>query len=836
MSDEEYREGGEEFQAEDENTDLESEDQDIPEPTRKRKRPSKATKDGKTGRFVPDPDAPPRPKKVSMEEAFLERLVDAVTPIEEEAYATRPKGPGHHKSRAEKVCDIIKGCVTLPGESLGQVQSSVDLAMARKPARPRCETVRDILNGMPTPDDSFQDLPPETLVALAGGMDDDEDWVEVRDTEVSRTAYSAFWATWKACCAVGCVPTELFSLRKHLKCREKGEKTSILSSKVCKNLKDLVLGSPCEDNFGLLACFIRLMVANRIDDHRAVPLADHGMPSGGVFAAFEAKMAANGNGDSLRTIYEAVVAAWQPSQLPWESDMIKKIISIKWRPKANGSDLTGQVLEPYEVQTGDLRRLIQAFDEAAGPKGTNRFRAVAEKAATRSDKAHRVPNDMDGLNRIRERSFLLDLCFRERQRLGLPSPPASQAVVANEEASSMERPTTVEALLAQVSRVKTVEGLERFVALYKEIAEGEDEAVEEDEFFGDQGALMFRDEDEDEEEDEEEDDDDDDDGDAPPTGAKSAKRPADASLESASKRLRSAAVEAQQGAEDRAAMEADRAVEEAAEKAAADKVAAEERAAEVKAAEERAVEEVAAKKAAEKAAAHKVAAKKAAEKAAEDRAATEAARAVEEEAAEKATADKVAAEETAVKRAAEVKAAEKAVEQRAAAERASREKAEIEAAKAVKRKATKEMELKEKAAREAKAAQEKSKASQNGKREAAKAVVVTPAPSADETCPAEPRAGDEEPVVDLGIMELIRGTTKSLPQHKVSSSSHPSNFAATQSQTLADTVDWEARAAPSLGAYRRLQPTDKGARGEPLERHLRRKNIDRVSSSLYMQN
>ncbi|KAK9422956.1 putative Aminotransferase-like plant mobile domain-containing protein [Seiridium unicorne] len=370
----------------------------------------------RTGKFLEEPREP----VVSEDGALVKEIRDAIAPIAQRAYDRRVKGAGHSMGSAEKISEIVDLCVELRPGMLTQLRATARalLAQSKKPRPPavsRRITVQHILDRMPKPDDARFGLDPVEQVQIQQRMNSDPQWVNIRDADVSHTKHSAFWAAWRAICAAGACPTELISARNYLKF--KGDDIVWVPG-FCDHLKNLVLGSPCGKNYALLGCFIRLTVASRMDDHRAVPLSDHGQPDGSFFDVFAGEMSANTDGKSLKEVHASAREKWSSGgkDLPWESRVLTALERVDWRERAPaGRGLKGPVETSYEVTTHHLRRLMIVFDSSAKPDvlTAREYEPVVEKAKSvlSVNKKHRNPFDVDGIRRLRERSFLLDMYF-----------------------------------------------------------------------------------------------------------------------------------------------------------------------------------------------------------------------------------------------------------------------------------------------------------------------------------------------------------------------------------------------------------------------------------------
>ncbi|KAK6077416.1 hypothetical protein SCUP515_04944 [Seiridium cupressi] len=330
---------------------------------------------------------------------WVKEIRDAIAPIAQRAYDRRMKGAGHRMGAAEKISEIVDLCAELTPEMLIQVQTTVRALRARikqpRPsAIPKGGMVQHMLDRMPQPDDAGFGLDPVEQVQIQQKMDSDARSVRIRDADVSQAKHTAFWADWRTISAAGTCPTELISARQYLKFQ--GDE--LLWAPVFYDyLKNLVLGSPCGKNYALLGCFIRLTVASRMDDHRAVPLSNHGKPDGSFFDVFAGEMLAKTDGKSLKEVYASAKAKWigGGKTLPWESRALT-------------------ALEDH------LRRLIKVFDDSAMPSAltAREFQSVVDKAKSfiSVNKKHRNPVDMEGIRRLRERSFLLDMYFTVHQQ------------------------------------------------------------------------------------------------------------------------------------------------------------------------------------------------------------------------------------------------------------------------------------------------------------------------------------------------------------------------------------------------------------------------------------
>ncbi|KAM0812360.1 hypothetical protein AB5N19_12350 [Seiridium cardinale] len=391
----------------------EQEQEPVSEPRESRRG---APRHQRTGKFLGEP----RELNLGEDGALVKEIRDAIAPIAQRAYDRRVKGAGHRMGAAEKISGIVDLCAELTPEMLTQVETTIRAlhAQTKKPcpsAIPKEVTIEHMLDRMPQPDDPGFGLDPVEQVQIQQKMNIDDGWVKIRDANVSQAKNTAFWAAWRAICAVGTCPTELISARQYLKFQ--GDEL-LWAPGFCDYLKNLVLGSPCGKNYALLGCFIRLTVASRMDDHRAVPLSNHGKPDGSFFDVFAGEMLANTDGKSLKEVHASAKAKWTGGgkTLPWESRALTALEGIKWRETAPaGRGLKGPVTTPYMVMTDHLRRLIKVFDDSARPSAltAHEFQPVVDKAKSfiSVNKKHRNPVDMEGIRRLRERSFLLDMYF-----------------------------------------------------------------------------------------------------------------------------------------------------------------------------------------------------------------------------------------------------------------------------------------------------------------------------------------------------------------------------------------------------------------------------------------
>ncbi|KAI0186360.1 hypothetical protein EV127DRAFT_514525 [Xylaria flabelliformis] len=287
-----------------------------------------------------------------------------------------------------------------------------------------------------------------------------------------RPVQKSTMALWRKCCHLRVFPTDIIGAEHYMEYGTDvvvGDGESVSrpnpdwTKQFCDELGNLVFGSPCNGNMGLLALLIRYAAACRINDRRKVPMDDSAGTELEFFNVMKEQMELSGGSLSLQEIGEKARETWQLRGFDklWVIQVLENLENM-YAPddeeddgeddrEGNGEDEDGEDGEdedgededgededgededdgedgedgetgfaPYKVLLEDLVALREAFGQVSDlgfPLFTNiemRYKVVAQARPPGG-----APKTWADLNRLREALMLKDMRLEEQRRLRL---------------------------------------------------------------------------------------------------------------------------------------------------------------------------------------------------------------------------------------------------------------------------------------------------------------------------------------------------------------------------------------------------------------------------------
>ncbi|OTA98120.1 hypothetical protein M426DRAFT_17731 [Hypoxylon sp. CI-4A] len=353
--------------------------------------------------------------------------------------------------------EILKGAAKLKGKTFGHVSK-----YTQKYGKLASEVDEYIKENSGT-------VTFEGLQAMLPPVQIDEIWTQEKEDDLANRfvqdparvylaekqpkTHKTFMALWRKTCQIRHVfPTDIIGAKEYLEYGAKERSVEDVkfpdpnwTKEFNSALDILVIASPCQEDMGLLALFIRYAVACRINDRRRVPM-DETRARSRFFEEMEEAIRLADGAESLPDIGEDVRRDWagRGLTLPWEALALQGIEERAWFEGAPPFGLNPEesiLSHPYSVLTNDLRRVREAFENVKDHQsGAPLFRDMEEKGSITSNaRSGGAPADEE-LNEIRIPLLLADMRIWEKRRLladAQPSPDPSHGPHPNEEADVM---------------------------------------------------------------------------------------------------------------------------------------------------------------------------------------------------------------------------------------------------------------------------------------------------------------------------------------------------------------------------------------------------------------
>ncbi|KAK5629205.1 hypothetical protein RRF57_004920 [Xylaria bambusicola] len=301
------------------------------------------------------------------------------------------------------------------------------------------QRIRAFIRTIPVPDiDELMSRVPELIISAEWTQEMEDDLVDrfrrdpIRAFVDNMSTHLSVWSLWRKSCHLASVfPTDIIGPKHHM---EYGVNVKVggvdrpnpnWSRRFCQALDRLILASPCDDNMGLLALFIRYTVACRIDDRRRVPMDDSATGHSFFDLMEEQMQLANGQVD-LATIGQRARNVWGLRGLAksWEIRVLENLEATVVARDDDGDIEMRDDLAPYKVLPLDLETLKRAFGQVKrGGGGAPIFSDIDTEydliCQARSATRGGVPANSDDFNRLLNALMLKDMRLVEQRRLGI---------------------------------------------------------------------------------------------------------------------------------------------------------------------------------------------------------------------------------------------------------------------------------------------------------------------------------------------------------------------------------------------------------------------------------